>query len=31
VLCMAYETDGVSYGTKDAKTVAGCKGGGWLT
>jgi hypothetical protein len=31
VLCMAYETDGVSYGTKDAKTIAGCKGGGWLT
>ena len=31
VLCMAYETDGVSHGTKDAKTVAGCKGGGWLT
>jgi hypothetical protein len=31
MLCMAYETDGVSYGTKDAKTVAGCDGGGWLT
>jgi hypothetical protein len=31
VLCMAYETDAVSYGTKDAKTVAGCDGGGWLT
>jgi hypothetical protein len=31
VLCMAYETEGVSYGTKDAKTVAGCNGGGWLT
>jgi hypothetical protein len=31
VLCMAYETDGVSHGTKDAKTVAGCNGGGWLT
>jgi hypothetical protein len=29
VLCMAYETDGASYGTKDAQTVAGCDGGGW--
>ena len=29
-LCMAYETDGISYGTKDANTVAGCDGGGWL-
>jgi hypothetical protein len=31
MLCMAYESDGVSYGTKDAKTIAGCHGGGWLT
>jgi hypothetical protein len=31
VLCMAYRTDGVSYGTKDAKTLGGCHGGGWLT
>jgi hypothetical protein len=31
VLCMAYQTHGPSYGTKDAKTVAGCDGGGWLT
>ena len=31
MLCMAHESDGVSYGTKDAKTVAGCDGGGWLT
>lgn len=31
MLCMAYETEGVSYGAKDAKTVAGCDGGGWLT
>jgi hypothetical protein len=31
MLCVAYESDGVSYGTKDAKTVAGCEGGGWLT
>jgi hypothetical protein len=31
MLCMAYEADGASYGTKDAKTVAGCDGGGWLT
>jgi hypothetical protein len=30
MLCMAYETDGPSYGTKDAKTVEGCHGGGWL-
>ena len=30
VLCMAHETDGVSHGTKDARTVAGCDGGGWL-
>jgi hypothetical protein len=27
MLCVAYESDGVSYGTKDAKTVAGCEGG----
>jgi hypothetical protein len=31
MLCMAYQTDGPSYGTKDAKTVGGCHGGGWLT
>lgn len=30
MLCMAYETDGPSYGTKDAKTVEGCHGGDWL-
>ena len=30
MLCMGYESDGVSYGTKDAKTVARCDGGGWL-
>lgn len=31
MLCIAYQTDGSSYGTKDAKTVGGCHGGGWLT
>jgi hypothetical protein len=30
MVCMAYEADGPSYGTKDAKTVEGCHGGGWL-